>query len=60
MVMCLSLQVMAAAQRGFEASGLELNPWLVWFSRYKARRAGLHRSARFYTRDLWKVADGLL
>uniref|UniRef100_H3C961 ATP synthase subunit C lysine N-methyltransferase n=1 Tax=Tetraodon nigroviridis TaxID=99883 RepID=H3C961_TETNG len=48
--------VMAAARRGFQASGLELNPWLVWFSRYKAWRAGLQRSACFHICDLWKVS----
>lgn len=51
------LQVIAAAKRGFTATGLELNPWLVWFSRYKAWRAGLHRSTSFYISDLWKVSD---
>lgn len=49
------LQVVAAARRGFQASGLELNPWLVWFSRYRAWRAGLHHAASFYICDLWKV-----
>lgn len=49
-------QVLAAARRGFQASGLELNPWLVWFSRYQAWRAGLRRSTSFYMSDLWKVS----
>uniref|UniRef100_A0A3P9IN01 FATP synthase c subunit lysine N-methyltransferase n=1 Tax=Oryzias latipes TaxID=8090 RepID=A0A3P9IN01_ORYLA len=33
--------VIAAAKQGFQASGLELNPWLVWYSRYKAWREGV-------------------
>ncbi|XP_034559027.1 ATP synthase subunit C lysine N-methyltransferase [Notolabrus celidotus] len=48
--------VIAAAKQGFKASGFELNPWLVWYSRYKARREGVHRSSSFYISDLWKVS----
>lgn len=43
-----------AARHGFCAEGIELNPWLVLFSRYRARREGLHRDTKFHTRDLWK------
>lgn len=50
------LQVIAAAKRGFQASGFELNPWLVWYSRYKAWREGVHRSTSFHISDLWKVS----
>ncbi|XP_029796945.1 ATP synthase subunit C lysine N-methyltransferase isoform X5 [Suricata suricatta] len=32
--------VIAAAKEGFTAVGYELNPWLVWYSRYRARREG--------------------
>ncbi|KAM5264420.1 ATP synthase subunit C lysine N-methyltransferase [Ctenodactylus gundi] len=47
--------VIAAAKEGFEAVGYELNPWLVWYSRYHAWREGVHGSAKFYISDLWKV-----
>ncbi|KAM3604939.1 uncharacterized protein V6R79_018374 [Siganus canaliculatus] len=48
--------VIAAAKHGFKASGFELNPWLVWYSRYKAWREGVHSSTSFYISDLWKVS----
>ncbi|KAM6919838.1 ATP synthase subunit C lysine N-methyltransferase [Lycodopsis pacificus] len=48
--------VIAAAKHGFQASGFELNPWLVWYSRYKAMREGVHRSTSFHISDLWKVS----
>ncbi|XP_061652485.1 ATP synthase subunit C lysine N-methyltransferase [Phyllopteryx taeniolatus] len=48
--------VLAAARHGFLASGFELNPWLVWYSRYKAWKEGLHRTASFHISDLWKVS----
>uniref|UniRef100_A0A1A8F3V7 ATP synthase subunit C lysine N-methyltransferase n=1 Tax=Nothobranchius korthausae TaxID=1143690 RepID=A0A1A8F3V7_9TELE len=47
--------VIAAAKRGFQASGFELNPWLVWYSRYNAWREDVHRSTSFYISDLWKA-----
>ncbi|PWA17495.1 hypothetical protein CCH79_00011382, partial [Gambusia affinis] len=52
--------VIAAAKCGFQASGLELNPWLVWYSRYKAWREGVHRSTSFHISDLWKVGGSRL
>ncbi|KAM6224396.1 ATP synthase subunit C lysine N-methyltransferase [Rhynchocyon petersi] len=48
--------VIAAAKAGFLAAGYELNPWLVWFSRYRAWREGVHGSTRFHISDLWKVS----
>uniref|UniRef100_A0A1A7YCI1 ATP synthase subunit C lysine N-methyltransferase n=1 Tax=Iconisemion striatum TaxID=60296 RepID=A0A1A7YCI1_9TELE len=48
--------VIAAAKRGFQASGFELNPWLVWYSRYRAWREGVHRSTSFHISDLWKAS----
>ncbi|XP_053739413.1 ATP synthase subunit C lysine N-methyltransferase [Synchiropus splendidus] len=48
--------VIAAARRGFQASGFELNPWLVWYSRYRAWREGVHQSTAFHISDLWKVS----
>ncbi|XP_074801148.1 ATP synthase subunit C lysine N-methyltransferase isoform X2 [Natator depressus] len=47
--------VIAAAKEGFKAVGYELNPWLVWYSRYRAWRAGMHHNAKFYISDLWKM-----
>ncbi|KAM7401306.1 hypothetical protein PAMA_005479 [Pampus argenteus] len=48
--------VIAAAKRGFQASGFELNPWLVYYSRYKAWREGVNHSTSFHISDLWKVS----
>ncbi|XP_051825805.1 ATP synthase subunit C lysine N-methyltransferase isoform X3 [Antechinus flavipes] len=48
--------VIAAAKEGFRAVGYELNPWLVWYSRYRAWREGVHDVAKFYISDLWKVS----
>ncbi|XP_067109650.1 ATP synthase subunit C lysine N-methyltransferase isoform X2 [Osmerus mordax] len=48
--------VIAAAKTGFRAAGFELNPWLVWYSRYSAWREGVHRSTSFHISDLWKVS----
>ncbi|KAM9844776.1 ATP synthase subunit C lysine N-methyltransferase-like isoform 1-T1 [Aulostomus maculatus] len=48
--------VIAAAQRGFQASGFELNPWLVLYSRHKAWREGVYQSTSFHISDLWKVS----
>ncbi|XP_048832453.1 ATP synthase subunit C lysine N-methyltransferase [Brienomyrus brachyistius] len=47
--------VIAAAKQGFQAVGFELNPWLVWYSRYRAWREGVHHNTAFYRTDLWKV-----
>ncbi|XP_044513814.1 ATP synthase subunit C lysine N-methyltransferase [Gracilinanus agilis] len=47
--------VIAAAKEGFRAVGYELNPWLVWYSRYCAWREGVHDAAKFYVSDLWKM-----
>ncbi|XP_063317882.1 ATP synthase subunit C lysine N-methyltransferase [Pelmatolapia mariae] len=48
--------VIAAAKHGFRASGFELNPWLVWYSRYRAWREGVYCSTSFHISDLWKVS----
>lgn len=48
-------QVFAAAKNGFVADGVELNPWLVAYSKLQAFRLGLSSCARFYCQDLWKV-----
>nr|XP_002741906.2 PREDICTED: protein FAM173B-like [Saccoglossus kowalevskii] len=47
--------VLAAAQNGFKSVGVELNPWLVWYSRIMARNLKLSKQAQFYRQDLWKM-----
>ncbi|XP_071807882.1 ATP synthase subunit C lysine N-methyltransferase-like [Asterias amurensis] len=47
--------VLEAAKMGLQATGYELNPWLVWYSKLTARLQGLQPKAAFYRRDLWKV-----
>lgn len=51
--------MIAAAKKGFQAVGYELNPWLVWYSRYRAWRDGVHQNTKFYISDLWKVGSEL-
>ena len=45
--------VIAFARAGAEAHGFEINPLLVWWSRYKIRRAGLHSRAFIHFRSFW-------
>jgi hypothetical protein len=48
--------VFAAARSGFKAVGVELNFWLVLFSRIRAKMMGLSSdSVRFERRDLFQV-----
>ncbi|XP_044151066.1 ATP synthase subunit C lysine N-methyltransferase isoform X2 [Bufo gargarizans] len=47
--------VISAAKTGFQAVGYELNPWLVWYSKYRAWREGVHQNAKFHISDLWKM-----
>ncbi|KYM93690.1 hypothetical protein ALC62_15676, partial [Cyphomyrmex costatus] len=46
--------VLAAAKRGFKAHGIELNTWLVWYSRLQAVINGLSKVTAFHKQDLWK------
>lgn len=46
--------VFATAQAGFKAHGIELNPWLVWYSRLKALFTGLSSQTTFIKQNLWK------
>ena len=46
--------VIAFAQAGVEAVGLEVNPILVWWSRWKIRQAGLP-NAKIITKSFWSV-----
>lgn len=45
--------VIAAAKQGCLAIGYEINPFLVWFSRYKIWRAGLWGRAHVHLCDFW-------
>lgn len=46
--------VLAAAKEGFQSDGVELNPWLVLYSRFVSFKSGLSRNTSFYRADLWK------
>lgn len=46
--------VFAAAKAGFEAHGVELNAWLVLYSKIASIFTPQCRSAKFFRRDLWK------
>ncbi|XP_019561743.2 ATP synthase subunit C lysine N-methyltransferase [Aedes albopictus] len=47
--------VIAAAKRlHLEAHGVELNPWLVYYSRLAALKGGVFGQTKFYRKDLWK------
>lgn len=46
--------VIAAARRNVHAHGVELNPWLVWISRLRARVLGLSGNASFTCGNLWR------
>lgn len=51
--MIFIFKVFEAAQKGFNAVGVELNFWLVLYSKLKAIR--LSSSASFYRQNIWKV-----
>lgn len=46
--------VFTAAKLGFQADGVELNPWLVYYSRIAALLKPEYRSCKFFRCDLWK------
>ena len=46
--------VIQAATDGFQATGVELNRWLVYYSRWSAWRSGVRASASFVRQDLWQ------
>lgn len=50
--------VIAAAERGAQALGLEINPFLVWYSRSRIRRAGLAQRASILRRDFRSYSFG--
>jgi cyclopropane fatty-acyl-phospholipid synthase-like methyltransferase len=43
----------AFARKGATAVGFEINPLLVWYSRYKVRRAGLGSQVQISTANFW-------
>ncbi|KAJ2942814.1 hypothetical protein O0L34_g15001 [Tuta absoluta] len=45
--------VFTAAKLGFKADGVELNPWLVYYSRIAALLDPKSRGTKFYRRNLW-------
>ena len=47
--------VIEAAKRGFKATGIELNRWLVYYSKINARRLKLQDNANFERQDLWSA-----
>ncbi|XP_071965012.1 ATP synthase subunit C lysine N-methyltransferase-like [Antedon mediterranea] len=47
--------VIDAAKRGYNATGYELNPWLVWYSKITAVRERVKGNTNFYRNDLWKT-----
>lgn len=44
----------AAAKNGLQADGVELNTWLVQYSRLSALYHGVFKQTTFYQKDLWK------
>lgn len=46
--------VFTAAKLGFKSDGVELNPWLVYYSRIAALLDPKCRGSKFYRKNLWK------
>jgi len=47
--------VMALAQAGTEAYGFEVNPILVWWSRYKIKKVNLSDKAKILQKSFWNA-----
>ncbi|CAL4215114.1 unnamed protein product, partial [Meganyctiphanes norvegica] len=47
--------IAAAKNMGLHGVGVELNPWLVWYSRMRALRSGVRPLTSFVTKDLWTI-----
>ena len=47
--------VFSVARQGYQATGVELNPILVYYSRLSALFQGLHRDTSFLRKDLFTV-----
>lgn len=43
--------VIEAAKQGARAVGIEINPFLVWYSQWRARRLGVHNNASFMRKN---------
>ncbi|XP_070494064.1 ATP synthase subunit C lysine N-methyltransferase [Chironomus tepperi] len=46
--------VIQAAKHGFKSDGVELNYWLVLYSRLASLRSGTSKNTKFFRKDLWK------
>ncbi|XP_018566662.1 protein FAM173B [Anoplophora glabripennis] len=46
--------VLEAAKNKFVSHGVELNPWLVLYSKFDAFKQGLSDNTKFHRKDLWK------
>ncbi len=47
--------VIALAKAGAEAYGYEINPFLVWLTRFRIRQAGMSGKAFAYYKSLWDL-----
>lgn len=47
--------VIAAARRGIEAKGYEINPLLVWIAGKKIQKSGLEKLASVEWKDFWRA-----
>lgn len=45
--------LIALARAGANCYGYEINPFLVWWSKYKIKKAGLENQAFIYKKDFW-------
>lgn len=45
---------LAAAKKGLQSDGVELNTWLVQYSRLSALYHGVFKQTAFHQKDLWK------
>jgi cyclopropane fatty-acyl-phospholipid synthase-like methyltransferase len=50
---CLVIAATKELGSNVHGVGVELNPWLVWYSRYQAARAGVSKQCSFQVKDLW-------
>lgn len=48
--------IIAAGQRGLEAHGFEVNPYLIWKTRQNIRKAGLEGKVFVHWKDMWKAS----
>lgn len=54
MIKCRFEWFLAAAKKGLRSDGVELNTWLVQYSRVSALYHGVFKQTAFYRKDLWK------